>query len=84
MSEPMVRSKLDGSVLLTKRQVEMVGLLACGHNIREAAVALGLSVHTAAGHSKAVMRRLGAKNRAELVLLAVRHGFIRVPTHPVS
>jgi DNA-binding NarL/FixJ family response regulator len=52
---------------LTSRELEVLRLLADGLTARQVATALGISTRTAEGHVAEILRRLGARNRAEAV-----------------
>ena len=56
--------------LLTKRQSEVLRLLASGKTIREAGVSLGLAAKTVSVHTAALYKRLGIHNRTDLVKYA--------------
>ena len=64
------------SIGLTRREREVVQLLAEGHNNREVAERLGRSVKTIETHRARVMRKVGAGSLAELVRYAVREGIV--------
>jgi DNA-binding NarL/FixJ family response regulator len=57
---------------LTRRQREILQLLADGQSTTFAAGALGLSEETVKTHTKKAMARLGAKNRTHAVAIALR------------
>lgn len=59
---------------LTPRQLEVVGLLACGRGWVGAGLALGLSPHTARGHIRKALRVTGAVNARHLVAMAAIAG----------
>jgi DNA-binding NarL/FixJ family response regulator len=59
---------------LTPRELEILGVLAHGMNVREIAGRFYLSEATVKTHLKAVYRKLGVKNRAQAAALAVTHG----------
>jgi len=59
---------------LSKREVEVLGLLAAGQSNREIAESLVLSVHTVERHIANVYRKIGARGRAEAVLYAIGQG----------
>lgn len=66
---------------LTERQKEILSLLADGLQYREVANTLGISFYTVkntvcAKGGKGILRRLGAKNLAHAVAIAVREGII--------
>ena len=56
----------------------MLALLVDGAPNKSIARALGISVRTAKFHVAAVLAKLGARNRAEAVSLALREGLILV------
>lgn len=62
--------------LLTQRQRQILELLADGQSTNFAAEQLGLSEETVKTHTKNVLSRLGARNRAHAVALAIRRGLI--------
>jgi DNA-binding NarL/FixJ family response regulator len=61
---------------LTRRQRQTLQLLAHGHSTARAARALDLSGETVRTHTKAILARLGARDRAHAVALAMRAGLI--------
>jgi DNA-binding NarL/FixJ family response regulator len=66
------RARLAGG--LTRRQAEVLGLVAQGRTDRQIAAALGLSEETVGRHLSAVFRTLGVSSRAAATAAAVRHG----------
>jgi len=62
--------------MLTSRERELLQLVAEGATNKEIAVRMDLSVRTAEKHRYRLMKRLGAKSAAELVLFAVKTGLI--------
>jgi DNA-binding NarL/FixJ family response regulator len=61
---------------LTRRQREILQLLADGGSTSAAARELGLSEETVKTHTKNVLARLGAKNRTHAVAIALRECLI--------
>ena len=59
---------------LSAREREVLTLIAAGSTNRQIAAALHLSPHTVKGHTSSLYRKLNAKNRAEAVQRAQRHG----------
>jgi DNA-binding NarL/FixJ family response regulator len=57
---------------LTRREAEVLNLLAWRWTDKEIAVALGISPRTAMGHVAAVLAKLGARNRREVAAVAGR------------
>ncbi|MFQ5924128.1 MAG: response regulator transcription factor [Anaerolineales bacterium] len=61
---------------LTKREREVLELLAEGLSNRSIAVQLKISEHTVKYHVNAILRKLGAQSRTEAVVRATRSGLI--------
>ncbi len=70
------RPSLRPSGLLTRREREVLQLLAEGRSNKAVAGLLGISVKTAETHRARVMRKLEMKSLAALVRYAIRNGFI--------
>src|ERR1017187_3147922 len=68
---PMKVVNADGLRLLTKREEDVVRLLAEGLQNREIASQLGLSEHTVKNYLFHIFDKLGVSSRVELVLYAV-------------
>lgn len=60
---------------LTKREGEVLALLAEGQSNKQIAQALGLKDITVAFHLKGIFRKFGVSNRTEAVIAAVRSGW---------
>jgi DNA-binding NarL/FixJ family response regulator len=81
---PLITRELVGSLIepgthrneLTKRQREVLQLLAEGRSMKEAAAILDLTPRTVAFHKYKMMEQLHLKTSAELVRFAVRHGIV--------
>jgi DNA-binding NarL/FixJ family response regulator len=61
---------------LTAREGQVLALLADGGSNKHIARALGVSVHTAKFHVSALMSKLGARSRADVVAIGLRRGLI--------
>ncbi len=61
---------------LTRREMDVLRILAAGHSDREIAAALFISPHTATTHVKHLLRKLGVASRAAAAAYATRHGLI--------
>jgi two-component system, NarL family, response regulator LiaR len=61
---------------LTKRQREVLRLLAEGLDNMQIAARLGISLRTARAHVSSVLERLGVENRTQAAVTAVRRGWI--------
>ncbi|MEV4822014.1 response regulator transcription factor [Micromonospora sp. NPDC049274] len=64
---------------LTSREREVVGLVADGLSTVEVAGRLGMSPATAKTHTNRAMTKLGARDRAQLVVFAYRSGLVGLP-----
>jgi two-component system, NarL family, response regulator YdfI len=61
---------------LTRREREVLQMLAAGLANKEIAARLNISDHTAKFHLAAILGKLGAATRAEAVALGIRHGLV--------
>lgn len=61
---------------LTRRQREILQLLADGKTAKEIGAVLGISARTVESHKYELMKQLGLERTAELVQFAVRHGLV--------
>ncbi|HEX9031260.1 MAG TPA: response regulator transcription factor [Streptosporangiaceae bacterium] len=69
---------------LTVREREVLSLMGEGLDPSAIAIHLTISLHTARGHVKNIMMKLGAHSQLEAVVMAARSGLIRpvAPPHP--
>ena len=63
--------------LLTARERQVVGLVAMGMSNDEIAEHLHVSRLTAKTHANRAMMKLGARDRAQLVVIAFQTGLVR-------
>lgn len=61
---------------LTRRQCEVLQMLAEGHSAKEAASVLGISPRTVEYHKYQIMKDLNLKTVADLVRYAVKHSIV--------
>jgi DNA-binding CsgD family transcriptional regulator/pimeloyl-ACP methyl ester carboxylesterase len=66
--------QLDAAAALTERQAEVLQLVARGKTNREVSQLLFLSERTVERHLSDIYAKLGARNRAEAISFALRHG----------
>jgi DNA-binding NarL/FixJ family response regulator len=66
---------------LTPRELEVVALVAHGLSNDEIAERLVLSAATAKTHVSRAMTKLGARDRAQLVVIAYQSGVVATPTN---
>jgi DNA-binding NarL/FixJ family response regulator len=64
---------------LTARELEVLGLMGQGFDPTTIASRLVVSVHTARGHVKNVMMKVGAHSQLEAVVIATRTGLLVQP-----
>jgi len=70
------QEKSGSGKVLTPRQQEILGMIAAGHNTKEIAYRLKLSIKTVETHRAQLMERLGIRDIAGLVRYAIRTGLI--------
>lgn len=63
-------------VTLSRREAEIISLIAEGFSYTRIADRLCLSAHTVTTHRKNIMQKLGVNNTAALVLYAVKNGLV--------
>ena len=66
----------NGDAPLSRREVEVLRLVAAGLSNREIASSLILSEHTVHRHVANILRKLGQSSRAGATALATRNGYI--------
>jgi predicted ATPase/DNA-binding CsgD family transcriptional regulator len=71
--------KDEGPLGLTRRQLEVISLLAQGLSNRQIGAALVIAEGTAALHVKHILRRLGLDSRSKITAWAIRRGLGPVP-----
>ena len=64
---------------LTRREGEVVRLVADGRSNDEIGVVLGITTKTVEGHLRRLFERLGAQSRTELATRAIREGWLELP-----
>ena len=62
---------------LSKRELEVLGLIAKGYSDKEIAIKLNITVHTANSHRKKMLAKLKARNAAMLVGEAFRKNLLK-------
>ncbi len=73
-SPSSIRVSYPGGV--TKREVEVLGLVARGFTNRAIGKRLYISPHTVARHVKNILEKSGMANRAEATAFAIRDGMV--------
>ena len=75
-AEPMAAADADAA--LTRRELEVLALMAEGASNKVIARRLGISVHTAKFHVGSLLDKLDATGRTDAVAQAVRQGVIHL------
>jgi len=71
----VVKRQKPGGIM-TRREREIAVLLADGYSTKEAAVVLDISARTAEAHRASIMRKLDARNVADIVKYCIRNQLI--------
>jgi DNA-binding NarL/FixJ family response regulator len=71
-----IPDEIEGKINYTKKDLEVLELVADGFTNREAANILGISIRTMEGRRKTLMKKLGAKNVSDIVRKAIECGVI--------
>jgi DNA-binding NarL/FixJ family response regulator len=74
---------------LTQRESEILNLVARGLTNKQIGYLLGISEQTVKNHLTSLLRKIGASDRTQAVVYALKHGWIRLPegnetTEPAS
>jgi two-component system nitrate/nitrite response regulator NarL len=84
--EPSAREERGGPRLgvqspppLTRRELQVLGLLAEGANNREIAARLGISGNTVRSHVQNILTKLQVHSRLEAVAYGIRNALVEVP-----
>jgi len=71
-----VLSRLDPRLRITSHAGDILFLVSRGSKAREVGSALGITCDTVYEEIESLRKRLGARNMADLIRLAIRHGFV--------
>ena len=78
VEQPAFSSATTTGAQLSNRELEVVALVALGHETAEIAVELYVSEHTIRSHVRNAMGRLGARTRAHLVAIALSRQLLQL------
>lgn len=70
------REKSNGRLKLSRRETELLPLLARGMTLREAAMEMTISYKTADSYRTSLLRKLGVRDRIALVRYAIRERIV--------
>ncbi len=76
MDEPKRKGNGDEAHHLTTTETEVVKLIAEGKTTKEIAAQKSISFHTVMTHRKNIFRKLGVNSSSELIMYAIRAGWI--------
>ena len=65
--------------MLTAREIEVLQAITDGLSNAEVADQLQLSLETVKSHSKAILLKLGARDRTQAVVLGLQAGLVQLP-----
>ena len=65
---------------LSKRETEILALVADGYSNQEIAEELSIAHNTVKNHLRSILSKLGAKNRAQAAAIAVNRGLVHLTT----
>jgi DNA-binding NarL/FixJ family response regulator len=82
LSRRQTAGGLPPSRQLTDRELDVLHLLGDGHDVATISRRLGISSNTCRGHVKSLLSKLDAHSQLEAVVLAVRHGLVRIGELP--
>lgn len=74
--QPIAAAPALAAEALSRRETEVLQLIAKGYTVQQTAAALGLSAHTASGYVKDIYRKLSISSRAEATLEAAKRGLV--------
>ena len=80
LAAAMRRRMAKPAVSLTDREAEILALLAQGLSVAEVSSRLYVSASTTKTHMAKLYDKLGAANRTQAVMTAVRLGLVAVPS----
>lgn len=75
--QPLLNSQKPGGVM-TQRERELARLISDGYSTKEAAEVLNISPKTAETHRAAIMKKLDARNVADIVKYCIRNHIIEI------
>jgi two-component system, NarL family, response regulator NreC len=68
------------AAILTRRELEVLKMIAEGNSVKEIALQLGLSSKTVDTHKFNLMRKLDIHNKVQLVIYAIQNQILKLPT----
>lgn len=81
LMQSMLRHDEAPTTPLTRREYEVLVLLASGRDLRSISTKLGISLHTCRSYVKSVLAKLGAHSQLEAVVTAHERGLLGLRHH---
>ncbi len=81
--EMQIRRRRKKGTFLSKREEQVLKMLATGYTTRQIAGQLFISLKTVDAHKYNLMRKLFLHNRVELTRYAMSHGYVEIPAPAV-
>ena len=76
LRENILSKNKSSNVHLTKKEFEIIQLIAQGLTTKDIATKEFLSIHTINTHRKNILKKLGIKNTSELIMYAIKTGIV--------
>ena len=76
-SGDLLRNRQIGSLHVTSRQKEVLGMLVEGRSNKEIAVRMGIEVRTVKAHVASLLRKMGVRNRIALSMQAIKQSLVQ-------
>jgi DNA-binding NarL/FixJ family response regulator len=78
--EAMERNRHEGDISLSRREIDVLTLVAKGESNKEIASKLSISENTVKGHLSNIMGKMHVRNRLQAATLAKEKGVLHEPT----
>lgn len=69
----------EGKAPLTRRELEVLALIARGVNNKEISSLLNITIPTVKNHVMSIFRKMGAQNRVQAAVGAIKRGLVPMP-----
>jgi DNA-binding NarL/FixJ family response regulator len=79
LQEDFIRDPDPDRLMLSKRQIEVLQLLAEGYTMKEAGAMLKITPRTIAFHKYQIMASYGLETNSEFVMFAIKHHIVESP-----
>lgn len=76
LAEHLIKSNTDVDIELTSREEEILGMIVDGHSNKQIGFELSISERTVDTHRTNIMRKLNARNTADMVRIAIHQQLV--------